>query len=350
MAPQLDRHVVTAVLITHDGARWLPETLKALLTQSHPIDRLVAADTGSTDAGPAMLTEVVGEGNLISLPVGTRYADAVAETVAHPAAQIAVPAPDGVASGDRVEWIWLLHDDSAPSPDALERLLRTAEQQSPATILGPKLRDWDDRRILLEAGIAIDRAGRRETGLDPLEFDQGQHDTIREVMAVSTAGMLVRRDVWNELGGLEPTFGLFRDDIDFCWRAYAAGHRVLLAPDAVAFHAEAATRGERQVAFPADDRRSALLVLFANLPLSTLALSLPFNILTSLLRAVFFAAAKRPGAAGAELAALRGALFRAPRLRRARKPGLTASGVKRFQPRWPTLRRLPDLFVGRRLP
>jgi hypothetical protein len=48
--------------------------------------------------------------------------------------------------------------------------------------------------------------------------------------------------------------------------------------------------------------------------------------------------------------ALRGALFRAPRLRRTRRPGLTASGVNRFQPRWPTLRRLPDLLIGRRLP
>ncbi|GAA4515743.1 hypothetical protein GCM10023191_085950 [Actinoallomurus oryzae] len=345
MAPQLDRHIVTAVLVTHDGARWLPETLKALLTQSHPVDRLVAADTGSTDAGPAMLTEVVGEGNLITLPARTRYADAVAATLAHPASTIEVP--DGASGIDRVEWIWLLHDDSAPAPDALERLLTTAEAHPPATILGPKLRDWDDRRVLLEAGVAIDRTGRRETGLDPREFDQGQHDTIREVMAVSSAGMLVRRDVWDELGGLDPAFGLFRDDVDLGWRAYAAGHRVLIAPDAVAFHAEAATRGARRVAFPADDRRSALLVLLANLPLSALALSLPFIVATCFLRAAFFAAAKRPGAAGAELAALRGALFRAPRLRRARRPGLTASGVNRFQPRWPTLRRLPDVFVGR---
>jgi GT2 family glycosyltransferase len=348
LAPQLDRHVVTAVLVTHDGARWLPETLKALLTQSRPIARLVAADTGSTDAGPAMLAEVVGAGNLLTLPAGTRYADAVARTLAHPAASIAVP--DETPGTDQVEWVWLLHDDSAPAPDALERLLRTAESQAPAMILGPKLRDWDDRRVLLEAGVAIDRAGRRETGLDPREFDQGQHDTIREVMAVSTAGMLVRRDVWDELGGLDPAFGLFRDDIDFCWRAYAAGHRVLVAPDAVVFHAEAAARGERPVAYHADDRRSALLVLFANLPLSALALSLPFNVLASLVRAVFFAAAKRPGAAGAELAALRGALWRAPRLRRGRRPGLTASGVNRFQPRWPTLRRLPDLLTGHRIP
>jgi GT2 family glycosyltransferase len=345
VAPQLDRHIVTAVLITHDGARWLPETLKALLTQSHPVDRLVAADTGSTDAGPAMLTEVVGEGNLITLPARTRYADAVAAALAHPAS--AVEVPDGASLAERVEWIWLLHDDSAPAPDALEHLLTTAEQHPPAAILGPKLRDWDDRRVLIEAGVAIDRTGRRETGLDPREFDQGQHDTIREVMAVSTAGMLVRRDVWEELGGLDPAFALFRDDVDFGWRAYAAGHRVLIAPDAVAFHAEAAARGARPVAYPADDRRSALLVLLANLPLSALALALPLTVATSLLRAAFFAAAKRPGAAGAELTALRGALFRAPRLRRARRPGLTASGVNRFQPRWPTLRRLPDVFVGR---
>jgi len=139
LAPQLDRHIVTAVLVTHDGARWLPETLKALLTQSHPIDRLVAADTGSTDAGPSMLTEVVGEGNLISLPAGTRYADAVAKTVAHPASNIAVPAPEAGSVVDRVEWIWLLHDDSAPAPGALEGLLRTAESHAPAAILGPKV-------------------------------------------------------------------------------------------------------------------------------------------------------------------------------------------------------------------
>src|SRR5699024_1725733 len=98
LAPQLDRHVVTAVLVAHDGARWLSETLKALLTQSHPIDRLVAADTGSTDAGLAMLTEVVGEGNLVNLPPNTRYADAVARTVAHPAANIEVPVPEDLGT------------------------------------------------------------------------------------------------------------------------------------------------------------------------------------------------------------------------------------------------------------
>ncbi len=350
MAPHLERHVVTALLVAHDGARWLPETLKALLTQSKPVDRLIAADTGSGDACPALLTEVVGESKLISLPPRTPYAEAVAALARHPASKSAVPVPEEVSGSDRVEWLWLLHDDSTPAPDALERLLKTADSHPPAAILGPKLRDWYDRRILIETGVAIDRGGRRDTGLDDLEFDQGQHDTIREVMSVSTAGMLVRRDVWEELGGLDAMFGLFRDDVDFGWRAHAAGHRVLLAPDAVMFHAEASARGDRDIAIKADDRRSALLVLFANLPLSGLLLSVPINILVSLLRALFFSSAKRPDAARAEVRALRGAMFRMWGMRRTRSQGLTHSGVRRFQPRWPTLRRLPELLGGRRLP
>ena len=77
----LDRHVVTAVLVTHDGARWLPGTLKALLTQTRPVQRLVAADTGSTDRGPAVMAEVIGSGNLVTLPRTTGYGEAVSEAL-----------------------------------------------------------------------------------------------------------------------------------------------------------------------------------------------------------------------------------------------------------------------------
>ena len=64
--------------------------------------------------------------------------------------------------------------------------------------------DGQDRRTLREVGVSIDRAGRRVTGIDPGEIDQGQHDHKRAVLAVGSAGMLVRRDVWDRLGGFDP--------------------------------------------------------------------------------------------------------------------------------------------------
>ena len=67
------------------------------------------------------------------------------------------------------------------------------------------------------------------------------------MLAVGTAGMLVRRDVWDRLGGLDPSLPLFRDDIDFGWRAQLAGHRVVVVPDAKVADAQASSRGARSV-------------------------------------------------------------------------------------------------------
>ena len=64
---------------------------------------------------------------------------------------------------------------------------------------------------------------------------------------------------------------LLRDDVDFCWRVHAAGHRVRVITDAVVYHLEATARNRRApAAAPRPrrmDRHNALLTLLANLPL-----------------------------------------------------------------------------------
>ncbi len=90
-----------------------------------------------------------------------------------------------------------------------------------ADVLGPKLREWPSLRRLLEVGVTISGTGRRETGLERGEYDQGQHDEVRPVLAVNTAGMLVRRAVLDELGGFDQQLPIFGNDIDFGWRAAA---------------------------------------------------------------------------------------------------------------------------------
>ena len=177
----------------------------------------------------------------------------------------------GAAADEQVEWVWLLHDDCEPAADALEQLLRGAAETPKAAVLGPKVMDWSDRDVMLEAGLTIDTVGRRVTGIEPREVDQGQHDGDRDTLAVSSAGMLVRRDVWDQLRGFDPGMALFREDMDFCWRVHAAGFRVRVITDAVVFHAQAITRRRRAVSVGRRaqllDRRNALLTLAGNLPL-----------------------------------------------------------------------------------
>ncbi|MEP7025594.1 MAG: glycosyltransferase family 2 protein, partial [Actinomycetota bacterium] len=301
------QHVVTAVIVAHDGATWLPHVINALLGQTRPVQRVVAVDTGSRDRSGSVLAGLLGQSVVFGMERGTGYAAAVVRAVQHRAANVNVPSPPGVPEAERIEWLWLLHDDSEPAPDALEQLLRGAAETRSAAVLGPKVMDWADRQVILEAGVTIDTAGRRITGIEPREVDQGQHDGDRDCLAVGSPGMLVRRDVWEQVGGFDPAMELFREDVDLCWRVHAAGYRVRVVTDAVTYHLEATARRRRTVSVAKRpnrlDRRNALMTLLANLPARPMLAALAGNLAVSTLRMIFFLVAKRPAAALDELAA-----------------------------------------------
>jgi len=234
------RHAVTVVLVSHDGASWLPDTLAALAAQTRPPQRVVAVDTGSTDSSLALLAESLGESAVIHRPADTAFGTAIQTGLD---AFTGAPPPPGIDT-DAVEWVWVLHDDSAPDPEALERLLERVDESSSVTVAGPKVLSWDRRR-LVEVGVTTDGSGHRETMLEAREVDQGQHDNRGDVLAVGTAGMLVRRDAWDRLGGLDEHLELFGDDVDFGWRVNAEGGRVVVATGAVVRHATALRTGRR---------------------------------------------------------------------------------------------------------
>ncbi|GGW66702.1 glycosyltransferase family 2 protein [Streptomyces xantholiticus] len=343
-APEFPRHVVTAVLVSHDGARWLPDALAGLIGQERPVQNVVAADTGSADDSARLLTDALGAERVLHLARRTGFGTAVEEAVR--TAGVLTPEdlpylkrPSGwdpvsrtwrdetydmpeLPHGEPVQWLWLLHDDCAPEPDALAQLLRVADSDEHAAVIGPKLRGWYDRRQLLETGVSIANSGRRWTGLDRREQDQGQHDQVRSVLSVSSAGMLVRRDVFEELGGFDRRLPLMRDDVDLCWRAHSAGHRVLIAPDAVLRHAEAAARERRtvdcagrSVASPHRvDKAGAVYTLLTN----TRGVALPYVLLRivfgTLLRTLAYLVGKVPGQAVDEVMGLFAVLLRPERI------------------------------------
>ena len=349
------QHVVTAVIVAHDGAAWLPRVIESLLDQSRPVQRVVAVDTGSRDRSGSVLASLLGQGVVFGMDRGTGYGAAVARALQHRAANVTVPGPAGAPAGERVEWVWLLHDDSEPAPEALEQLLRGAAETRAAAVLGPKVRDWSDRQVILEAGVTIDTAGRRITGVEPREVDQGQHDGDRDALAVGSAGMLVRRDVWDAVGGFDTDMALFREDVDFCWRVHAAGYRVRVITDAVVYHVEASARRRRPISVARRprqlDRRNAMLTLIGNLPAVPMLASAAGNLAVSLLRALFFLVAKRMAAALDELAAVGSVLghpLKLLRLRRSRVRGRRAAygRLRRDLPPGRSLRRIAEFAAA----
>lgn len=296
---------VALVLISHDGAGWLPTVIDGITAQTHPVSEVRAVDTGSKDQSADLLRAAFGD--VQELGRGTTFPQAVRAAI----------------SGLQAEWVWILHDDSTPAPSALAALVAAA-QRTGAGVLGPKIREWPSLRRLLEVGITISGTGRRETGLERAEYDHGQHDALRKVLAVNTAGMLVRREVLEQVGGFDDLLPIFGNDIDFCWRASAAGHDTYVVPDAVVFHVAAAHNGVRQTPLTGrhthfQERRAALFTLLSN----SSALSLPWRMVRlvfgTLLRVLGFITVRQVGTALDELAALVHTYTHLGDLRQARK-------------------------------
>ncbi|MEU6344887.1 glycosyltransferase family 2 protein [Streptomyces sp. NPDC046977] len=365
-APEFPRHVVTAVLVAHDGARWLPNALAGLVSQDRPVQDVIAADTGSADDSARLLAESLGDHRVLHLARRSGFGAAVEECVRAAPPMTAEELPylqrrsgwdpasrtwdDGAYDepeqphGEPVHWLWLLHDDCEPAPDALHGLLKVADSAPSAGVIGPKLRSWYDRRQLLEVGVTIARSGRRWTGLERREQDQGQHDQVRPVLSVSSAGMLVRRDVWEELGGFDRRLPLMRDDVDFCWRAQSAGHTVLIAPDAVMRHAEAASRERRPVDCAGRsavdphrvDKAGAVYTLLANTRGALLPYVFARLVLGTVLRTLAYLVGKVPKQAVDEITGLMSVLLRPGRVlaarRRRSRPAVEAAELRPLFP------------------
>jgi hypothetical protein len=113
------------------------------------------------------------------------------------------------------EYLLLLNPDAVPQYDCLERLLAVAE--------------------------ANPDAGLIEAAQFPIEHPKGYDPSSLQTNWCSAACVLIRRRAFDQLGGFDPQFFLYCEDVDLSWRAWLAGWRCLYVPEARCLHV---TEGE----------------------------------------------------------------------------------------------------------
>lgn len=285
--PPIASDSVTAVMVVHDAAEWLPRQLLSLARLDPRPGLIVAVDTGSSDGSGELLERALAEG------VIDRHLSADRQLSFGQAVMVGI-------DGSEPDWLWLLHDDSAPHRDALAQLLEGARQCDIVVpkLLEPKRRNYPE--TISEVGQAITMGGLRVPIVEPGDIDQRQSES-RDVLGGSSAGMLVRGDTWREVGGIAPQVRRHRDGVDLGWRANAVGYRVLTWPDAALNHLMAGRVGLR----PDDEHphvsdRLAALRIAGSRGAGGVGLAV-----ASVLRAAGFLLAKSPSYASAELRAWR---------------------------------------------
>lgn len=240
--------VTTMVVVRHGGER-LEATLESLIAQHRRPDRLVLIDTTEERSTHRVIDAHIGlrdafpDVSVVTVPAGATFADTIdiaVEALPEPGDDVVVTKRSRTRADkrpirprDRHEWLWLLHEENRPDTAALDALVETVGRTDRIGVAGCKVRDAEHQRRLVNVGLEVTRTGRHIGERMLHEFDQGQHDDRADVLAVSSSGLLIRRDVYAGLGGFDPAFDGDGDGLDLCWRAHLTGHQVVVVPDAV---------------------------------------------------------------------------------------------------------------------
>ena len=220
---------VVAVVVTSGEGPLLEATVASLAAQDYPaLSVLVLDNAADVDPTPR-----------IAAALPTAFVRRLPENLGFAAA-----ANEALHTVEGATFLLFCHDDVALDPDAVRVMVEEA-YRSNAAIVGPKLVDYDHPEVLVEVGMSVDHYAVPFSGIEPGEIDQEQHDGVRDVFFVSHATMLVRADLFRELGGFDVATAPGSDDIDLCWRPSGRCARALVAPASRVRRKQATALGER---------------------------------------------------------------------------------------------------------
>jgi GT2 family glycosyltransferase len=233
---------VLAVVVTHNGRRWLRDCLVGLNTQTYPLLDVLVVDDATFDSRERPQIRRIAKRHLgrrrwgyvrSSRPLG--YGGAINWAMSRVRTD--------------ADLLLFIHDDAALDERSVERMVARISADDTTAIVGPKIVAWDDPQRLEEVGMLTDRFGYPYKGLEEGEIDLGQHDSMNEVFYVTSTCMLIRHDVFKQLRGWDARMRAFSEDLDLCWRARLLGYSVRVEAGAKARHAIALATGQRPSPF-----------------------------------------------------------------------------------------------------
>jgi N-acetylglucosaminyl-diphospho-decaprenol L-rhamnosyltransferase len=187
---------------------------------------MIVIDNASTDDSRRLAAES-GADVIVENPINAGYVVAASQGI-------------GLA---RAEWIMLANPDLTVSESFVGAMLDAA-RSAPRDIasLVPDIRYAANPAVVNSRGIDVDDIGI------PAERDAGRNGAglaeAVEAFGPSTSGCLMRRSALAEVGGLEPLYFAYLEDVDVGWRLRKKGYRALVVPGAVALHEGSVSTGE----------------------------------------------------------------------------------------------------------
>ena len=255
---------VAVAVLNRNGKHHLKECLDSLAQQSYRNYSVYVVDNGSTDGSVDFAREEFPWVRVIAFDRNYGFAEAY----------------DRAIEMLQYDFVALLNNDVAVDGEWLEKLVEEIFKDESIAACGSKILLYGDRSRLNHAGGRFTLIGAGyDVGLyekDSKEYNRGGY-----VGCVCGAAMIVRRDVFTRIGGFDPDFFAYFEDVDFCWRAWLYGFKVVYVPSSRVYHKFGGSWGSVYGGYRVYlGERNRLLTIFKNFEaarlLRAMILSIPY--------------------------------------------------------------------------
>jgi GT2 family glycosyltransferase/glycosyltransferase involved in cell wall biosynthesis len=263
--------MVSVVVVNYRGADDTAACLRGLRDEmdwpSGALE-LICVDNASGDGSAQRIAAAVPQARLIRSATNTGFAGGCNLGVTHATGEI----------------VGFLNSDARPHRDWVRAAVTVLRAEPDVAAVASKVLDWDGERIdYVDGGLTWYGMGYKPHIGKP---DDGAHETARDVLFGTGAALLIRREVFERLGGFDERFFMFCEDVDLGWRLNLRGYRVRYEPRSIAYHRH---HSSLHGADPAREtyllERNALATLYKHVSDETLATVLPAALALAVRRA-----------------------------------------------------------------
>jgi GT2 family glycosyltransferase len=251
---------VTAVILAYGGEPWLAEAVGAALASRDVEIDVVVVDNGCTSGAIDQVKGLPGV-RVITPETNTGFSGGCVRGAAE-------------ATGDYLAFV---NSDAIVAADALARLADVAAEPAVGLAMG-SIRLADAPELINTAGNPLHFVGLSWAG--GLREPASKHAERRQVMTGSGCCFVLRRSLWEDLGGFAEEYFAYLEDTEISLRIWQRGLTVEYVPDAVVLHHYEFSRNVNK--FYLLERNRAILLLTAY-QLRSLLLLAPMLALTEVL-------------------------------------------------------------------
>ena len=144
------------------------------------------------------------------------------------------------------KYLFLVNNDTEFTPDLMETLVKTLDENPRIGMISPKINYFDDQSIIQYAGFTeMNYYTCRNSCIGQFEKDNGQYDQIVAPTGyVHGAAMMIRKEVLPKSGLMAENFFLYYEEMDWCEQVKKAGYEIWINTNALIYHKESLSVGK----------------------------------------------------------------------------------------------------------